>query len=75
MPALIANISSLNEEATRQLTLHAEAEVHRVGYLQVRVNGIDRAEQRVRRRRASRRIREVAVIKVWSVDERRNVHL
>src|SRR5204863_10110830 len=60
VPALITNIGRFDEEPMWQLALHAQAEVHRVGDIQIRVNRIDVSDQGIRGRRAARGIGDVA---------------
>src|SRR6266446_7033408 len=75
MPSLIANVGRLDEEAAREFPLHTQAEVHRIRYAEIRIYRADAGEWRQRRSRATRRIRDVAVLKLRLGNKRRQVNL
>src|SRR5713226_219561 len=75
VPSLIADVGRLDEEAARQLPLHTQAEVHRIRYAEIRIYRADAAEWRQRRSRATRWIRDVAVLKLRLGNKRRQVNL
>src|SRR5713226_3590331 len=55
--------------------LHTKAEVHRIRYAEIRIYSADPSEWSQRRSRATRRIRDVAVLKLRLVNKRRHVNL
>ena len=72
--AAIADVGRFDEVALRQLALHAHAVLIRARRDQVRAHRIDLAVERVDRRRAAARIREVAVVVLHRLQVRRRVH-
>src|SRR5262249_17437642 len=63
MPSKIANVGDFAEDSRRQLVLNADAEVHRVRHLQIRIDRVYRIEWRKRRRLSATGIGQIAVPK------------
>src|SRR4030095_7789625 len=75
MPAQVANVIGFNEEPRRQLPLHSEAVIHRIRNAQVGVDRVYGAKRSECRGCTARRIGKIPVLKLRTVEERRNIHL
>src|SRR5262245_53281893 len=74
MAALVADVGDFTEYSQRQFALHADAVVHCIRKLQIRIDRIDLSKGGHRRSGSAGDVRQIAVLELRAVGEGRDVY-